>query len=127
MTSVSARVKKVVATELCEIAPIVSLGQINNIGSDRLRKFKKDHPQEQRQINKHERTREKVAVLELREIAPIVSLGQINNIVSDRPRKFKKVCPQEQSQINERECTREKCWSLRIARNRTSSIIRPNK
>ena len=69
----------------------------------------------------------KVVASELREIAPIVSLGQINNIGIDRAQKFKKECSQEQRQINERESVGEKGSSLRIARNRTSSIIRLNK
>ena len=71
----------------------------------------------------------KVAVLELCEIAPVASLGQINNIASDRAQKFKKDYPREQRQIKDRErlCVCIKCWSLRIARNHKSSIIRPNK
>ena len=82
----------------------------------------------QRQINERSRARaKKVVVSELHEIALVASLGQINNIGSDRVRKFKMECSQVQWQIKESERAREKCWSHRIARNRSSSIIRPNK
>ena len=55
LTSVSADAKKVRVSELREIAPIAALGQINNIGSERARKFKKECSREQLQINERKR------------------------------------------------------------------------
>ena len=53
------RTKKVGLTELREITRVLSLGQINNIGHECARKFKKECFREQRQINERERAREK--------------------------------------------------------------------
>ena len=56
---VCARANKVRVSELREIAPVASLGQIIYIGSDRTRKLQKDYAREQRKIKERERTREK--------------------------------------------------------------------
>ena len=68
----------------------------------------------------------KVAISKLREIVKVASLGQINKIENDCAGKYKKECSREQRKINEHERAREKGSSFKIARNRTSSIIRPN-
>ena len=65
LTNANARAKKVVVLELHEIALIASLDQINNIGSNRARKFKKECTWEQRQIEEHERSREKGSCLRI--------------------------------------------------------------
>ena len=67
-----------------------------------------------------------VAVSELPEIAPVASIGQINNIGCDHMSKFKKEGSREQRQNNKRERACKIGLSLRLARNRTSSIFRPN-
>ena len=58
LTSMCAREKKVGISKLRVIARVV-LGQINNIGSERVQKFKKVCFREHRQIKEHESTREK--------------------------------------------------------------------
>ena len=68
-----------------------------------------------------------VGVSELRKITLVASLGKINNVGSVRAQKFRKGCAWGQRQINERLRVLEKCYSLRIAQNRTSSIIRQYK
>ena len=79
------REKKFVVSKSRKIAPVASFGQINNIGSHRLGKFKKEYSWEQRQINKCRRAHAKnVAESELRKIGQVVSLGQINNVRTDR-------------------------------------------
>ena len=72
--SASACAKKVTVTELPEIAPVASLGQIANNGTNRARKFKMEGSSEQQQINERElASAKKVEVSELREIAQVAS------------------------------------------------------
>ena len=62
-TRVSKCAKNVAVLDLREIAPVESIGQINNIGSDRAQKFKKDVSRDQRQINERNCARaKKVAI-----------------------------------------------------------------
>ena len=81
--SASVHAKKVEVLVLREIAPVASLGQINNIGSDRARKFRKEGCREQRKIMRQTARAKKAAVSKLRESALVASLSEINNIRSD--------------------------------------------
>ena len=80
LTRASAPAKQDAVSEFREISPVASLGQINNIESDRAGKLQKECSWEQWQLTSASARLKTVAVLELREIAPVASLGQINNI-----------------------------------------------
>ena len=125
LKSARSRTKNVGVSELREVARVVSLGQINNIGNDGARKFKVCS-QEQLQINKRLCVHEKGWNIRIARNRAKSIIRPNNYIGSDRARKFKKVCSWEQRQNKECERDREKSWTLRIARNRTSSMIRPN-
>ena len=67
-----------------------------------------------------------VGILESREIARVAYLGQITNIGTGCVQKLLKELSQECRDIGVRDCVREKGCCLRVARNRTGSIFRPN-
>ena len=68
----------------------------------------------------------KVAVSELREFAWVAYWVQIMNNESGRAQKFKKERSREDRYFSVHDCAREKDCHLRIARNRTGSILEPN-
>ena len=85
-----------------KIAPVATLGQINNIGSDCALKFiKRTAPGSNRKLTSTSAHAKKIAVSELLEITPVASIGQINNILSDLGQNFKKDVSRAQPQINE--------------------------
>ena len=71
-------------------------------------------------------SRESVAVSELCEIARVAYLGQITNIGSGRAWKLLKERCREGRDISVHDWAHEKGCRLRIARNQTGSIFRPN-
>ena len=68
----------------------------------------------------------KVDVFESCEIARVAYLGQITNIRSGRVQKLYKERSREDKDITMSNWAREKSCRIKIARNRTGSIFRPN-
>ena len=68
----------------------------------------------------------KVAFSESCDVARVAYFGQITNIGCGRGGKLVKELSREGRGISVHDCAREKGCRLKIARNRTRSIFRPN-
>ena len=79
--------KKVAVSESREIARVACLGQITNIGSDRVQNYKRSTSGRARILICAMRYSKKVAVSESHKIARVAYLGQITIIGSGQARK----------------------------------------